>query len=59
MSLEIPSTARSVIYANQPRDLSIWFSHRDLFLRLYVEENKSLKQVKEIVERDHSFPETK
>ncbi|KAM7186737.1 hypothetical protein V8F20_011248 [Naviculisporaceae sp. PSN 640] len=35
---------------------SIWKENRDLFHRLYLQENHSMEQVKVIAERDHNFP---
>ncbi|GAB1312569.1 hypothetical protein MFIFM68171_02779 [Madurella fahalii] len=41
-----------------PPQPSLWQQHLELFSRLYLTENNSLERVKEIVERDHGFPET-
>ncbi|KAI1865681.1 hypothetical protein JX265_008004 [Neoarthrinium moseri] len=46
--------------APQPGEssLSIWQQHRQLFRKLYLEDKKTLKRVKEIAERDYGFPQT-
>lgn len=36
----------------------VWCQHLDLFRRLYLAKNKSLKEVKNIAEHDYGFPKT-
>ncbi|GKT48510.1 uncharacterized protein ColSpa_08691 [Colletotrichum spaethianum] len=33
----------------------VWSSHRSMITRLYRDEGKSLRQIKQIMERDHSL----
>ncbi|KAI1740417.1 hypothetical protein F4680DRAFT_419385 [Xylaria scruposa] len=37
-------------------DTDIWYAHKSIIQRLYVEEKKTLKKVKEIMELEHGFP---
>ncbi|TRX94221.1 hypothetical protein FHL15_004989 [Xylaria flabelliformis] len=37
-------------------DTDIWHAHKSIIRRLYVEEKRTLKKVKEIMELEHGFP---
>ncbi|VUC38132.1 unnamed protein product [Clonostachys rosea] len=37
---------------------SIWVQHKDSIQRLYVEQRKTLTEVKQIMEKDFGFPES-
>lgn len=44
--------------AETPKDLSRWYSKRDVLHDIYILQGKSLSDVKEIMESDHGFPKT-
>ncbi|KAK8011621.1 hypothetical protein PG990_010586 [Apiospora arundinis] len=46
----------AIIYANQPKDFSLWDAHKDILRQLYLAEKKPLKEVKRVMESDHGFP---
>ncbi len=52
-----PQMASFIPYQAPPQE-SLWQQHRGLFEQLYIAGNKTLKEVKEIAERDHGFPKT-
>lgn len=45
------------MFATDPKDMSLWFDHKEVLHRLFIEENKTLKQVKEVMESQFEFPE--
>lgn len=46
----------AVIYANQPKDFSLWDSHKEVLKDLYLIQKKPLKEVKLVMEAEHGFP---
>ncbi|KAK7981408.1 hypothetical protein PG988_003646 [Apiospora saccharicola] len=46
----------TVIYANKPKDFSLWDAHKDLLKDLYLTQKRSLKEVKQLMETEHGFP---
>jgi hypothetical protein len=57
--VNMASKTKFVMYAAEPKDLSVWFENKEMFRQLYIVEKKSLKQVKEIMETQHGFPEAR
>jgi hypothetical protein len=53
------SDFKVIPYPTEPKDMSVWFEHRDQFRRLFLEENKTLREVKAIMESHHAFPKSK
>ncbi|KAK8868996.1 ankyrin repeat-containing domain protein [Apiospora arundinis] len=51
-----PNMASTIIYANQPKDFSLWDAHKDILRQLYLTEKKPLKEVKRLMESQHRFP---
>lgn len=45
--------------ANDPKDYSLWDSHKETFRRLFLTEGSSLADVKAKMEADFGFPVTK
>lgn len=35
----------------------LWTQHKDVLRRIYIQENMTLKQVKQYMEENHGFPE--
>ncbi|KAK6819455.1 Clr5 domain-containing protein [Apiospora arundinis] len=48
--------APAIIYANQPKDFSLWDAHKDILKQLYLTEKKPLKEVQRLMESDYGFP---
>ncbi|KAK8059165.1 hypothetical protein PG996_009095 [Apiospora saccharicola] len=46
----------AVIYANKPKDFSLWDAHKDVLKDLYLTQKRSLKEVKRLMESEHGFP---
>ena len=46
----------SIIYANKPKDFSLWDSHRDVLKDLFLTQKRPLRKVKELMESEHGFP---
>lgn len=44
--------------AENPKDLSRWYSKRNVLHEIYVLQGKSLSDVKKTMESDHGFPKT-
>ncbi|ROV97826.1 hypothetical protein VPNG_08672 [Cytospora leucostoma] len=53
------SKSLAPVTAETAKDLRIWDEHRDVLHHLYILDDKTLKQVKEIMESAYQFPETK
>ncbi|KAK8136718.1 Clr5 domain-containing protein [Apiospora sp. TS-2023a] len=48
--------APAIIYANQPKDFSLWDAHRDDLKKLYLMDKMPLREVKKEMELKHGFP---
>ncbi|KAK8050905.1 hypothetical protein PG993_002290 [Apiospora rasikravindrae] len=49
----MPST---VIYANKPKDFSLWDDHKTVLEDLYLTQKRPLREVKKMMELEHGFP---
>lgn len=55
-SLGVPNMVEVGSKVRRPRArVSDWDRHKDLILRLYETEDKPLRMVREIMQRDHDF----
>ncbi|KAK8091289.1 hypothetical protein PG994_000794 [Apiospora phragmitis] len=45
----------TVIYANKPKNFSLWDSHKDVLKELYLTQKKPLKDAKQVMESEHGF----
>ncbi|KAK7926732.1 hypothetical protein PG985_003730 [Apiospora marii] len=52
------TSALTIRCANDPKDYSLWDSHKETFRRLFLTEGSSLADVKAKMEADFEFPET-
>lgn len=46
----------TVIYANRPKDFSLWDNHTDVLKELYLTQKRPLREVKRVMESEHGFP---
>ncbi|KAK7953540.1 hypothetical protein PG988_014234 [Apiospora saccharicola] len=45
-----------IIYANQPKDFSLWDAHKNVLKKLYLMDRLPLREVKKEMELNHGFP---
>ncbi|KAK7921553.1 hypothetical protein PG985_009575 [Apiospora marii] len=45
-----------VIYADQPKDYSLWDAHKDVLKDLFLTQKRPLRKVKELMESEYGFP---
>jgi hypothetical protein len=51
-------SAQTTVSTRWAKTEECWVSHRDIIERLYLEENKTLKEVMEKMEREYKFKAT-
>lgn len=45
-----------IIYAGEPKDYILWDNNKGTLRRLYLDQNGTLEDVKQLMETEHQFP---